>query len=1077
MTDRARKERKVVSVVFVDLVGFTAQAESLDPEDVEAILAPYHTRLRAELERHGGTVEKFIGDAVVAVFGAPVVHEDDAERAVRAALTIRDWADEEQLEVRVAVNTGEALVSVDARPEAGEAMVAGDVVNTAARLQAAAPVNGILVGDPTYRATDRAIEYRAAAPIEAKGKAQPVRVWEAVTARSRFGVDVDTEPSTALVGRRRELDQLLAAFARARAERVPQLVTIVGVPGIGKSRLVQELSIVTDAEPNLIRWRQGRSLPYGEGVSFWALAEMVKAEAGMLESDTSDAALAKLRRAVIAVCAPDEVTWVESELRPLVGLGDEPGRARERREDAFVAWRRFLEGLAEDTPLVLVFEDLHWADDGLLDFIDHLVDWATDVPLLVVASARPELLARRADWGGGKPNAATLSLAPLGETETAELVHALLERVVLPADVQASVLARAGGNPLYAEEFARMMVEHDLDAAGGELPLPESVHGVIAARLDALPREEKELLQDAAVVGKVFWLGAIEGGREASRLQPLIRALERKEFVRRERRSSVEGEQQLAFRHVLVRDVAYGQIPRATRAAKHESVAHWLESLGRPEDQAELLAHHYLSAIEYLRVAGGDSTAVGERARFALREAGRRASALLTPAAARRFYAAALDLWPEDDRERPQLVLELGRVRMYGDLEGDDLVEQARDSFLALGDRAKAAEAEILLGEHHWLRADQQRAVSHFESAEELIAGAPLSRTSAFVIGSLGRFLMLRDEYERSIELGHEAIAHATALGDEELRAAALNNVGSSRVSLGDLGGLADLETSVLLARDRSAIEYVRACGNLGSFLVGVGRLDEAFRRQDEGLAASQRIGFAEPIRWLSVERVWQLYVTGHWKDARALVDQVLGDFGDTPFWIEPLAHVYRARLDLAAGDSDAARERVGRIVALARAATEIQIVNPSLAFAAYVQAELGEGDAGELVDELFAAWRTVAFGNLLGDWLVDLWSALRRLGREEELRPALDRHRGIPWRDGVAALLERDFGRAAATFAEIGALPSEAAARLWGAEWLVAQGLRAAADTELQGALSYYRSVGARRYVAEGERLLAAAS
>ncbi|MFL5967927.1 MAG: adenylate/guanylate cyclase domain-containing protein, partial [Gaiellaceae bacterium] len=275
-----RRERKVVTVLFADLVGFTSRAESLDPEDVEAILSPYHERLRAELERHGGTVEKFIGDAVMAVFGAPVVHEDDAERAVRAALAIRDAIVEDgTLSVRIGVNTGEALVNIDARPESGQGMVAGDVVNTGARLQSAAPENGVLVGESTYRSTHQAIDYREQAPVDAKGKAEPVAVWEAVQARSRVEVEVQ-RPSAPLIGRDRELDTLVDALARARDEHSTQLVTLVGEPGIGKSRLVYELFRTVEDDPELIWWRHGRSLPYGEGITFWALGQMVKAQAG-----------------------------------------------------------------------------------------------------------------------------------------------------------------------------------------------------------------------------------------------------------------------------------------------------------------------------------------------------------------------------------------------------------------------------------------------------------------------------------------------------------------------------------------------------------------------------------------------------------------------------------------------------------------------------------------------------------------------------------------------------------------------------------------------------------------------------
>ena len=456
----AQEERKVVTVLFADLVGFTSRAEQLDPEDVRALLSPFYSRLRAELERFGGTVEKFIGDAVMALFGAPASHEDDPERAVRAALAIRDWVREEgQVQVRIAVNTGEALVTLGARPNQGEGMAAGDVVNTAARLQAAAPVNGILVGERTFRATRAVIDYRAAGPVAAKGKREPVPVWEAVAARARLGVDVPLEARTVLVGRERELRVLRDALARVRAERAPQLVTLVGVPGIGKSRLVYELSRIADAEPELISWRQGRCLPYGEGVSFWALAEMVKAQAGIAENDSAGEAEAKLAQMIAGVMPGSaEADWVARHLGALAGLGGGGGAGGDRSE-VFAAWRHFFEALAGQRPLVLVFEDLHWADDGLLDFADYLADWAGEVPLLVVVTARPELLARRPGWGGGKPNAITLSLVPLSDADTARLICSLPGRPVLNAGQQAALLAHAGGNPLFAEQYVQMLRE------------------------------------------------------------------------------------------------------------------------------------------------------------------------------------------------------------------------------------------------------------------------------------------------------------------------------------------------------------------------------------------------------------------------------------------------------------------------------------------------------------------------------------------------------------------------------------------------------------------------------------------
>ncbi|MGH3033482.1 MAG: ATP-binding protein, partial [Gaiellaceae bacterium] len=674
------------------------------------------------------------------LFGAPVAHEDDAERAVRAGLGIRDALAELnaadpglRLQVRVGIATGEALVRLGARPHEGEGMAAGDVVNTAARLQAAAPVNGVLVGEGTYRATTRAFEYREAEPVEAKGKAEHVLVWEALEARSRFGVDVVQRDRAPLVGREDELELLAGALGRVRRERAPQLVTLVGVPGIGKSRLVWELFSAVDAEPELVYWRQGRCLPYGDGVAFWALAEMLKAHAGVFETDAGDEAEAKLRRSVRdLVRDPGEAHWVEGHLRPLLGLGGEAKLGADRRPEVFTAWRRFFEALAEQRPLVLVFEDLHWADDGLLDFVDHLVDWAGDVPILVVGTARPELLERRPEWGGGKRNATTVSLSPLSERETARLLSSLLERVVLPAELQTLLLARAGGNPLYAEEFARMLSDRGLSE---DVPLPESVQGVIAARLDLLRPEEKALLQDAAVVGKVFWSGALSSVEELTgwTVEERLHALERKEFVRRERRSQVSGETEYAFRHVLVRDVAYGQIPRGRRADKHRAVAEWIGQLApdRAEDHAEMLAHHYLGALEFARAAGQPTEALAEPARLALRAAGDRSAALNAFPAAERFYRAAIEIWPPDDVERPDLLLRLGRTFYRRGPGGEDVLEEAAERLLESGDPESAAEAMALLADG---LLDGVRASALLQKAVGLVAGRPPSAAKATVL-------------------------------------------------------------------------------------------------------------------------------------------------------------------------------------------------------------------------------------------------------------------------------------------------------------------------------------------------------
>src|SRR5581483_522334 len=428
-----------------------------------------------------------------------------------------------------------------------------------ARLQSSAPVNGVLVAEGTHRATDRKIEYAVGDPVTAKGKAERVPVWIALQPRARFGVDVGQHGGAPLCGRDVEVRLLRDAFERATGERATQLVTLVGVPGIGKSRLVWELFQQLDGRPGLVYWRQGRALAYGGG-PFGAVAEALRAHLGVLESDEPSALETKVAAAVEELFAdPRDSEWLSSRLRPLVGL---EGGGSVSREESFAAWQRLVEAIADRDPLVLVLEDLHWADDGTLDFVEHLVDRTSDVPLLVLCTSRPELLERRPAWGGGRLNSLTIALRALSDGDTARLLSELLGRAVLDADVQARLLQQTGGNPLYAEEYARM-----LDAAAGA-ELPDSVQGIIAARLDLLDPSEKQLLQDASVLGKVFWRGGVEAlGADAA--DDLLQRLVRKEFIRRERTSSMAGEPEFAFRHALVRDVAYAQLPRAARAEKH----------------------------------------------------------------------------------------------------------------------------------------------------------------------------------------------------------------------------------------------------------------------------------------------------------------------------------------------------------------------------------------------------------------------------------------------------------------------------------------------------------------------------
>ena len=700
-----RQERKVVSVVFCDLVGFTSRAEAMDPEDVAAILRPYHERVRTELERYGGTVEKFIGDAVMALFGAPVAHEDDPERAVRAALAIRDFAVENELELRVGITTGEALVQLDAQPDAGEGMASGDVVNTAARLQSAAPVNGVLVDETTYRATRTAVDYEVAEAVEAKGKAEPVAVWEARTAHSRFGVDVAHEARTELVGRERELGVIRDAFERARHERTPQLLTLVGVPGIGKSRLVYELSRIADADPELVTWRQGRCLAYGDGVTLWALSEIVKAQAGIVEQDTPADVEQKLAT-LSTTCWQTPVTRSGSSRSCAPSSASRPSRSSgtTAASAAFAAWRRFLEAMAEQRPLVVVFEDLHWADESLLDFVDELVDWVTDVPLLAVATARPELLERRPGWGGGKLNATTLALPPLSEDQTALLMAQLLERSVLPAESQQALLERAGGNPLYAEQFAELFLER---GSADELGLPETLQGIIAARLDGLADTEKELLRDAAVIGKVFWASAVRNGSDPSDDPPLARAEGIRappETLVRRRRDRVR----VCARPRSRRRVWADRPSRPRREApRGRRVDRGPGASGRPRRDAcppLAVGIRALSCGRRRRQRRGRSCSPGPSRGGRSRRGAQR----LPPA--EKYYAEAIALWPDDDAERPDLLFRRARsLHVAGDDRRTEALEEARDALLDVDAVEPAAEAEAFLAHGAWYRGRPRR--------------------------------------------------------------------------------------------------------------------------------------------------------------------------------------------------------------------------------------------------------------------------------------------------------------------------------------------------------------------------------
>ena len=1100
----AAEERKIVSVLFVDLVGFTAASEKADPEDVRARLRPYHARVKQEIERFGGTVEKFVGDAVMAVFGAPVSREDDAERAVNSALRILDAIvelNEEhpdlELTVRGAVNTGEAMVTLGARPAEGESIVAGDVVNTAARLQQSAPVSGIVVGETTYRATKDLFEYAPLEPVAVKGKAKSLPLWHAIAPRRRFGVDVEPIVRTPLIGRDDDLALLQSIYTRTLRDASVQLVTVTGEPGVGKTRLLAEFRKWVDDRPELVFWRQGRSLSYGAGITYWALGEMVKAQAGILESDAPEEAAAKLAVAVQEAAADAaERDWLNASLAPLVGAGAAPAG---ERDESFTAWRRFIEGIASGRPLVLVFEDLHWADDALVAFVEHLVDWSTDVPLLVLCSARPELYERHPGWGGGKRNSNTISLSPLGADETARLLAALLQKAVLPAETQRTLLERAGGNPLYAEEFVRMLSDRGVLTEQGELsddeiPVPDNVQALIAARLDTLPPERKALLHDGAVVGKVFWAGAIAsmGDREEGVVRTGLHELARKELVRSARTSSVSEQAEYSFWHLLVRDVAYSQIPRAERARKHVAAAEWVESMAgeRVTDHAELLAYHYEQALELTKAAGdvSETKRLEEPAFRFLGLAGDRARTLDLQKAAG-YYSRALDFAP-DDLQRARALLKLADVAMGGMVVMRNARQEAYELFLRHGDELGAGEALVGLSWNAWLSGASAEAERMLGEATELLERHPPGRELSLAYRRRAGQDMIRGRAAAALVSSQKSLDLAEELGIREDFTSVLQFRGVARCELGDVEqGLADLREGLRLSLEEG---FVRGAGigysNLGSFVWLTVGAEAGLEIHEAGIAFDEQRGSQGNRHWKIAESAWMLYDLGRWGEVLQATDRALAFASSSTGQLRLVCLPYTAQVLVRRGKTAEAAVLVDELVPLARDARDAQVLVPTLAVAALVEQARGDLQAAVgFVEEIEQATRGISDFHR-ARFLDELAAVCVEAGDLDVVRRLVDSIRMTAGRAGHAlvgaraALAEADgdpeaalllFEEAAKRWADYGFVFGRGLALLGSARCLLALGRRTDAAPVLQQARDIFASLEAAPSVAEVDALL----
>ena len=879
-------ERRLVSILFVDLVGFTAVSADRDPEETRDLLTRYFDLSRDIIGRHGGTVEKFIGDAVMAVWGAPVAQENDAERAVRAALELvaaipRLGAGNA---ARAAVLTGEAAVTIGAT---NQGMVAGDLVNTASRLQGVARSGTVLVGEATQRAASKAIAFEEAGEHVLKGKVSPVPAWRALRVVAEVGGRNRSDTLEApFVGRDEELRLLKDLFHATSREKRTRLVSVIGPAGIGKSRLAWEFLKYIDGLVDTVWWHDGRSPAYGEGITFWALGEMVRGRCGLIETDDEAATRTKIAEAVAQwVSDREERRWIESALLALLGVEGRMGP-----EQLFGAWRTFFERIAATGPVVMVFEDLHFADGGLLDFIDHVLEWSKGVPIYIVTLARPELLERRPDWGAGKRNFFSLTLEPLAPGAMADLLAGLVPG--LPAAAVRSIVERADGIPLYAVETVRMLVaDGRLDRRDGvyqpvgdltTLAVPDTLTALIASRLDTLSSDDRALVSDAAVLGQSFTLEGLSAvsGMSRADLEPRLRTLVRRELLtlKVDPRSPERG--QYAFVQALIREVAYNRLARSDRKTRHVAAARFFESLGTDE-LAGALAGHYLGAHTNAP-DGAEKAALAAQARIALRAAAERAAALGSHDQAITFLEQAMSV-ATDSADKAELLERAGESAITA--AHYDRVETYLRGAIALhrerGDRAAVARATAALAGARITSRRLEDALALLESAATEFADLFPDPAMIALEGQLARAYYLHEEPRRAIEVAErvlEAAEHADLL---DIVADTLVTKGSALGNLGRIReGVGVIEIGERLARARGQTRtLLRALNNR---FVSLFEIDPAacLDLSREAIALSRRIGDRGFLFGFVTGAGWMAFVSG---DADAALEAWEGGLADDP--------------------------------------------------------------------------------------------------------------------------------------------------------------------------------------------------
>jgi class 3 adenylate cyclase/tetratricopeptide (TPR) repeat protein len=917
----AAAQRRLVTVLFADLVGFTPLSESRDAEEVRELLSRYFDTCRRLIDVYGGTVEKFIGDAVMAVWGTPVATEDDAERAVRAGLdlvaavsALGDEIGAPDLRARAGVLTGEAAVTVGAT---GEGMVAGDLVNTASRIQTVAAPGSVLVGDATRRASEHAVAYADAGEHELKGKDQPARLWRALRVVSARRGELKAEGLEApFVGRDRELRQIKDLFHSCAEQRKAHLVSVTGIAGIGKSRLAWEFYKYFDGIVETVLWHRGRCLAYGEGVTYWALADMVRMRCQIAEDDAPAAALEKLRATLSEHLLDDEERrFVEPRLAQLVGAADADVGDR---QELFAAWRLFFERLADSYPVLLIFEDLQWADASLLDFIEYLLEWSRNQRLYVITLARPELLEKRPTWGAGQRSFTSIYLEPLSQNAMRELLHGLVPG--LPEALEEQILARAEGVPLYAVETVRMLLDRGLLTREGQvyrvvgevetLEVPETLHALIAARLDGLSDDERRLLQNGAVLGKTFTratLAALAGVDEAQ-LDRLLTSLVRKEVLslQADPRSPEHG--QYGFLQDLVRRVAYETLGKRDRKSRHLAAAEQLGAAFGEDEVAEVIASHLVAAYQ-LDPDADDAAALRGRAAEALVRAGDRAAALAAAAEAQHYFEQAAEL-VEDERMRADLAHRAGEMAWAANdpTAARALLERAHAEFGRLGDPTAAARVSRRLAVIDFVEGHPPRAIARLEPALHALEESGAQEEIAAVAAQLARVLFFNGENDRALPHLERALTLAEALEQTETFAEALN---TKAILLAQLHrrreGNILLQGALAIALEHGFnAAALRAYNNLGAGLWVGGQFRAMLENHERGLALARRIGDRQWESNFSCGIPGVLMMLGQWDET--LERAAEAERGAVTEFVRGLL-MFIAPVYLARGELDRARE------------------------------------------------------------------------------------------------------------------------------------------------------------------------